>query len=126
MNNEELLQAIIEYVGKEIGGVNTRMDHLKETFETRMDGLETRLDSLESQVGTVEEAVSTRIDRLEKSLKEYVNNEIKDVMDYVMESDREIIHRLDGMDIRLNYLGLPNEEDYKKIKKKAVFPLRNR
>lgn len=106
MSNEELLQAIIEYVGKEFDGVNKRIDSLA----ARMDALESRMDALESRVDVLEtrmDAVETKVDAMEKSIKEYVDKEVKDVMDYAIEANKEIICRLDGIDKRLDYLNYP-------------------
>lgn len=113
LSNEELLQAIIEFVSKEFDGVNKRIDSLEArigNLETRMDALESRMDALESRVDALEtrlDAVETKVDAMEKSIKEYVDKEVKDVMDYAIEANKEIICRLDGIDKRLDYLNYP-------------------
>lgn len=132
MSNEELLQAIIEFVGKEFDGVNKRIDALEnrvealerrmDTLESRVGNLERRMDALEARMDALEarmDTLETQVEALEKSIKEYVNKEVRDVMDYAMESNREIIHRLDGIDNRLDYLNFPQNAQ-------AVYHFRSR
>lgn len=105
--------------------LESRMDALEvrmDALESRMDTLETRVDNLETRVGALETrtgALETQVDAMAKSIKEYVNKEVRDVMDYATESNKEIIHRLDGIDKHLDYLNFPQNSQ-------AVYHFRNR
>lgn len=128
MSNEELLQALTAYIGKEIGSLNKRIDDLEknisarldalerrmDAIEGRMDALEGRVDALEKRMDAMEMDFNTRLDNLERSLKEYVNREVADVMDYALASHREVVMRLDNIDRQLNIWKIP--QMWKKIK----------